>query len=207
MHITKSGVIVIGLIFISLIVSIGFYTVQHLKDKRHQHSEDVSSNEVNVDRSQEVVSISASELMSHYRKDAYGANKKYSDDSIQPGVPRIPLPPGHLRKSIIVKGKIKRIHKEELAHLGFVNQYKVSVILWGEDSTPHIAKRKEQIAETEAEIESKTRDIEDIIVQSVERIMIEGISSVKLYLVVMKCVVPLVVIKHIHYVISIRMIL
>ncbi len=72
-----------------------------MKDKQHQHSENKDDiSEVVSEKASDVVSVSAEELMSHYRRDAYGANKKYSDDSIQPGVPRIALPPGHSPKSI-----------------------------------------------------------------------------------------------------------
>ena len=132
-----------SLIFIGLIAAISFYTGQHFKDKRHENTEnedgisDWIPELVSEDKS-EVMSVSAEELMSHYRRDAYGANKKYSDASIQPGVPRPPLLPGHAPKSIIVKGKIKRIDKKELSYSGFVNQFKTTVVLWGEDSAAHI---------------------------------------------------------------------
>ena len=159
-----------SLIVISLIAAIGFYTAQHLKDKQLQHSENKGDiSKVVSEKTSDVVSVSAEELMSHYRRDAYGANKKYSDDSIQFGVPRIVPPPGHVPKSIIVKGKIKRIDKKDLSHIGFVNQYKTTVVLWGEDSTPHIAERKEKIAT----IEDETKDISNSLDQLAERLIRE----------------------------------
>ena len=77
MYITKSRLVLIGLISISLIAAIGFYTGHHLKDNQHQQSdnEDDISREVDED----TPGVSASELMAHYRRDAYGANRKYSN--------------------------------------------------------------------------------------------------------------------------------
>lgn len=93
-----------------------------MKDNPHQQSDNVEdvSKKVGEDTSEVV---SASELMAHYRRDAYGASNKYGF------------------KSIIVKGQIKRVDKEELSHVGFVNQFIVRVVLWGEDPTPLDIKR------------------------------------------------------------------
>ncbi len=59
-------------------------------------------------------------------------------------------------KVYIVKGKIKRIDKKDLSHIGFVNQYKTTVVLWGADPSPHIAVMKMRIAK----IENDTKHIE-----------------------------------------------
>lgn len=145
---------VIGLILVGLVAcQIG----QMLKDKQHQPSKNKDDilKAVSEDTS-EVVSVSAEDLMFHYRRDAYGANKKYCDDLILPDVPRIPLPPGTPLKSEIVKGKIKRVDKEDLSHLGFVNQFKTTVVLWGADPTSHIAAMEKKVAK----IESETKHIE-----------------------------------------------
>ena len=116
MYITKARLVVIGLISISLIAAIGFYTGHHLKDNQHQQSgnEDDISKEVGED----TLGVSASELIAHYHRDAYGAHHKYRF------------------KGIIVKGQIKRIDKSELSDIGLVNQFITTVVLWGEDPAP-----------------------------------------------------------------------